>query len=336
MPEKTIYVSYRPEQSLHIAQPLFNGLRGMGYDVFMDIDEGVNDVNLRQIAAREHFVILLTPGAFTNDKDNRLEAEFRQAVDCKRNMVVLLTRDFSFEEELANTSGLLTHMPRLPSLRIQPKQVKQVIQLIHADHLQKSAQGDITPTPVADADLVTLKMEKAREYTQQATIRLNTEKLFFQAVVKIRRGNYDEALTDLDLVIADNPNNESAYLQRGRVLRKKGRKTAALKDYEQAARLSPKLVAAHIGRGELLLETERYKQAQQAFQDALNLQGESAPAIAGMALTQFALEEHAKALQLWGWLVERDSNYGDPQWAGEVFDWDDPLVRRAQDLIAKR
>jgi tetratricopeptide (TPR) repeat protein len=168
----------------------------------------------------------------------------------------------------------------------------------------------------------------------QATIRLNTEKMFFQAVVKIRRGDYDGALADLDLVIADNPNNESAYLQRGRVLRKNGRKTAALRDYEQATKLSPKLVAAHIGRGELLLVTERYQQSQSAFESALNLQSESAPAIAGMALARYAQDDAEQGRELWSWLIERDSNYADPVWAGQVFDWEDDLVERAKELLA--
>ncbi|MEO0565124.1 MAG: tetratricopeptide repeat protein, partial [Chloroflexota bacterium] len=261
MPDKSVYISYRPEQSLHIAQPLFNGLKGLGYDVFMDINEGVDEVNLHQIAAREHFIILLTPGAISNAKDDRIESEFEQAVAVKRNIVMLLTRDFSFEDELAGVDGLLTHLPRIPTLRIQPKQINQVVRLMEEEHLMQGAKAPLQPTPDDEVDEVARRLDQAREYTQQATIRLNTEKLFFQAVVKIRRGDHDGALMDLDLVISDNPNNESAYLHRGRVLRKKGRKTAALKDYEQATRLSPKLVAAHVGRGELLLETERFKQA---------------------------------------------------------------------------
>lgn len=337
MPEKTVYISYRPEQSLHIAQPLFNGLRRLDYDVFMDIEEGMDAVNIRQIGAREHFLMILTPGALANANraDDRLTVEFEEAVHTKRNMVLLLTRDFNFDEELRGVEGLLAHLPRIPSLRLQPKQLAQIVQTLADDHLQQSAKQANQPTTPEDAIRVTEKIRMAREYSQQTTIRLNTEKLFFRAVVKIRRGDFDGALNDLDLVIAENPHNESAYLQRARVLRKKGRKTAALKDYEQATRLSPKLVAAHIGRGELLLESGRSKQAYEAFQTALNLQAESAPAIAGMALAQFMLDNLNEAATLWGWLLDRDESYQDPKWAGEVFDWDDILIGQAAELIAR-
>lgn len=334
MPEKTIYISYRPEQSLHIAQPLFNALMTMGYDVFMDIETGVDDVNLRQIEAREHFIMLLSPGAIANERNPRLEAEFDRAARSKRNMLLLLTRDFSFAEETGAVEGPLGHLNRVKFVRVQPNQISNVIRLLDEDHLQGSARARSKPTPPEDKPIVAQKLARAREYTMQATIRLNTEKMFFQAVVKIRRGDYDGALADLDLVIADNPNNESAYLQRGRVLRKVGRKTAALRDYEQATKLSPKLVAAHIGRGELLLLTERYQQAQAAYESALHLQAESAPAIAGMALARYAQDDAAKGRELWSWLVDRESKYADPEWAGQVFDWEDALVERARELLA--
>jgi tetratricopeptide (TPR) repeat protein len=333
----TVYISYRPEQSLHIAQPLFNGLRSADFDVFMNIEQGVDDVNLNQIAARAHFIILLTPGAVVKeDPHDRLAREFTHAVEHKRNIVLLLTRDMHLEDELSDTAGMLAHLPRVPQMRIQPKQIKQVIRVLQENHLTKDPVGEIIPTPEDEVDKVAERIEQAREYTMQATIRLNTERMFFKAVVKIRQGDYDGALTDLDAVIADNPQNESAYLQRGRVLRKKGQTKAALKDYEQAARLSPKLVAAHIGRGELLLALERFQPALDAFQHALNMEGESAPAIAGMALTQAALSQHEDANRLWGWLVERDSHYSDPVWTGEVFDWDEALVQRAKVLLNSR
>lgn len=337
MPEKTVYISYRPNQSLHVAQPLFNSLRQMGYDVFMDINDGVDAVNLNQVAAREHFVMILPPGSMqsANDPEDRLVKEFEVAIRNGRNILLLLTKDFNFNAEMQGIAGVMALLPQMAHVRLQPKQLSQLLEHLDTTFFQKSASKPSTATPPDEEEAVQLKIAEAKDYSKQTTIRLNTEKLFFRAVVKIRRGDYDGALNDLDLVIADNPNNESAFLQRGRVLRKKGRKIAALKDYEQATQLSPKLVAAHIGRGELLLETGRQSQAMEAFRRALDLQSESAPAIAGMALTHHAMEETEEALRLWNWLIERDRNYADATWAGEVFDWDDSIVERAQELVTR-
>lgn len=333
MPEKTVYISYRPHHSLHIAQPLFNELRQQGYDVFMDINEGIDDVNLHQIGARAHFLMILTPHTLDSiDKpDDRLRQEFDSAQKHRRNIVLLLAKDFEFPH-----GAFSQQIQSLPQIRMQPKQFDEMVRLLDEIYLQVSPQQPAVPAPDDELAIVQARIDEARNYTQQTTIRLNTEKQFFAAVVKIRQGDFDGALGDLDLVIADNPNNESAYLQRGRVLRKKGRKTAALKDYEQATRLSPKLVVAHIGRGELLLESGRNTQALEAFQHALDLQADNAPAIAGMALTLHALNQTGDALKMWGTLIDRDENYTDPQWTGEVFDWTAPLVQLARDLLGRR
>ncbi|MFZ4813122.1 MAG: tetratricopeptide repeat protein [Phototrophicaceae bacterium] len=337
MPDKSVYISYRPAESLHIAQPLFNGLRKAGYDVFMDIEDGVDAINLHQIVAREHFIMILTPGALgsVGKAEDRLATEFYEAVKHKRNMVLLVAKDFDFTTEMTGVTGLMEHLPRVPTLRLQPKQFNEVLRQLQETILIKSAALPLVPTPTDEVEQVAEKIKTVRSYTEQQTIHLNTEKMFFVAVQKIRRGEFESALADLNLVIAENPNNENAYLQRGRVLRKQGRKSAALRDYDYAIRLSPKLVSAHIGRGELLLELGKSHEAELAFQDALALQADSSPALAGLALAKSVQHQTEQALALWNRLLERDPNYADPQWTGEGFEWDKFLVAMARELTSK-
>ncbi|MEO0565932.1 MAG: hypothetical protein AAF125_27730 [Chloroflexota bacterium] len=45
--------------------------------------------------------------------------------------------------------------------------------------------------------------------------------------------------------------------------------------------------------------------------------------------------EAIEDFEYWQQLMERDPNYADAAWAGEVFDWDDVLVSRASDLLSK-
>src|SRR5574341_300850 len=65
-PNKTVFISYRRNVSAFIARAIFLDLRAHGYDVFMDvesIDSGTFDsIILNQIAARAHFLVILTPG----------------------------------------------------------------------------------------------------------------------------------------------------------------------------------------------------------------------------------------------------------------------------------
>ncbi|MBN1563236.1 MAG: toll/interleukin-1 receptor domain-containing protein, partial [Anaerolineae bacterium] len=64
--EKTVFISYRRTNMYH-AQAVYLALKNAGFDAFIDyqsIDSGAFDqVILNQIAARAHFVVILTPSA---------------------------------------------------------------------------------------------------------------------------------------------------------------------------------------------------------------------------------------------------------------------------------
>lgn len=67
MEQKTVFISYRREKSKHLARAIYQDLRMHGWDVFLDvttIDSGDFDrIILNQIAARAHFILLISPGA---------------------------------------------------------------------------------------------------------------------------------------------------------------------------------------------------------------------------------------------------------------------------------
>jgi tetratricopeptide (TPR) repeat protein len=339
MPANTVYISYHPSLSLYIAQPLFNDLTEMDFDVYMHLEGDIDSISLRQIAAREHFIMILTEGALANvgDLRDRQTMEYRVATKHARNILLLTTKDFNFDDEAgAGTPPIVDELRTQASVRVPMQHLTQVAQHIANEVLTKRAGAPTVPAPKSDTDAVAKRIIAVKRYAQQATIRLGTERMLLQAVAKIRQGDYNGALKDLDRVILDNPQNENAYLQRGRVLKKMGRKTAAIRDYEQATYLSSKMVMAHVGLGDLLLETERYKRALDSYQEALAVQSDLLPAIAGMALAQQGLGNAAESVRLWQTLVDRDDNYADPQWTGETFNWNSTLIRQARNLMNKR
>lgn len=279
--------------------------------------------------------MLLTPGTLSqivNPDRDRLVLEFKTAAKLKRNIVLITTRDFQLSKEIQAVGGVLENLTRFPVVRTQIKRVPHTAEQLKANYLSKSAAGSLEPTPQTDQSAVETKREQAVDYAQQATIRLNSEKQFFEAVATFRRGEHEQALRMLDLIIADNPNNENAYLQRAMVLRELGRRTAALRDYEQAARLSPKLLKAHVGQGELLLEMERYLLAKQAYETALRIKADAGIAIIGMSLTEYALGDMEASLRHWQRLKEHDSRYADSAWIQQSFDWGEKLMSRLEDV----
>ena len=105
MPEeqKTVFISYRRSVASFIARSVFMDLREHGYDVFMDV-ESINSgqfdkIILRQIEARAHFLVILTPGTVERctDRHDWLRREIKYAIEKQRNIVPLLINNFSFE-----------------------------------------------------------------------------------------------------------------------------------------------------------------------------------------------------------------------------------------------
>ncbi|MEM6282324.1 MAG: tetratricopeptide repeat protein [Chloroflexota bacterium] len=335
MPGKRVYISFSPFHSLHIVQPIYNSLLDSGYDAYVNMEATVDEVDLRQIEAREHFIIILAPEVLATalNPESRIYQELKTALKSKRNLVALTPHDMSAGTIADSEDIVLRALTKIPRLRINSGHINQVAAHLASDFFTRSPVGTTVPAPEGDADIVAERQAEARSYTRQATIRLNTEKRFLGAVARIRQGKYEEALQDLDTVIAENKQNENAYLQRGLVLRRMGHTTAALRDYEQATNLSPKMVAAHIGRGELLLETSRYQQAKSAFQAALEAQKRSAPALAGLALAYYASGKPDKARELWAHLIQWDAKYGDAADAAKAFGWPDDFKRRAATLL---
>src|SRR3990172_3335787 len=116
--DKTVFISYRRRVSSFIARSIFLDLRANGYDVFMDvesIDSGTFDtIILNQIAARAHFLIILTPGTLErcNESGDWLRLEIELALKLERNIVPIMTTEFNFDNLKSHLTGKLARLAR--------------------------------------------------------------------------------------------------------------------------------------------------------------------------------------------------------------------------------
>src|SRR5450755_4324455 len=102
MPEaqNTVFISYRRSVASEAARNVFLDLRYHGYDVFLDVDSinsgQFDTIILRQIEARAHFVLILTPGTLERcaEPGDWLRREIEYAMEKQRNIVLLMYRDF--------------------------------------------------------------------------------------------------------------------------------------------------------------------------------------------------------------------------------------------------
>ncbi|MCA0455552.1 MAG: SUMF1/EgtB/PvdO family nonheme iron enzyme [Chloroflexi bacterium] len=100
-----IFISYRRSTSQHLARSIFMALKQHGHDVFLDvnsIDSGAFDAIIRnQIAARPHFLLLLSTGALERcqNEGDWLRLEIEEAFRLNRNIVPVFDEGFDIHRE---------------------------------------------------------------------------------------------------------------------------------------------------------------------------------------------------------------------------------------------
>src|SRR5215212_8135686 len=125
--DKTVFLSYRRSVSWSLARAVFMDLRANGWDVFMDLatlDSGQFDqIILKQIAARAHFVILLSPGSVERcaEPDDWLRREIEYAMDMQRNIVPLVADGFTFDAAAPYLTGKLQALSRYNACLLYPQ-----------------------------------------------------------------------------------------------------------------------------------------------------------------------------------------------------------------------
>lgn len=106
MEQKTVFISYRLAISRHLARSIYQDLKMNDWDVFLDvntIDSGDFDrIILNQIAARAHFILLISKGSLERcaNSGDRVLREIEEAIRLNRNIVLVLDGDIDFDNEI--------------------------------------------------------------------------------------------------------------------------------------------------------------------------------------------------------------------------------------------
>ena len=138
-----------------------------------------------------------------------------------------------------------------------------------------------------------------------------------QASVHYQKGEYDQAIDDLDEALRLNPEYAEAYNNRGIAYFSKREYDQAIADYNEALRLNPELVEAYNNRGLAYHDQGEYNQAVADYNEALRLNPEDAEAYNNRGLAYFskggydqAISDYNEALRLNPELVGVYTNRG--------------------------
>ena len=300
--KQTVFISYRRSVASFIARAIFMDLREHGYDAFMDvesIDSGQFDsIILNQIAARTHFVLILTPGSaerFANEGD-WLRREVEHAMELKRNIVPVLAYGFTFATNEQYFTGKLADLPRYNALTVPHEFFDPAMEKLRTRFLRQSMQGTIQPVPDEEQQIAEQKIEKAVQESLN-----NSEPPGDDPRAQI--------VQDYTELIKLDPSNPNYYVDRGLALKDMGQIEQALADYSQAIALDPNHSGAYNNRGNAYYAQGEYEQAIADYNRALEIDPQNAYAFHNRGLAFKAQGGLEQALADFNKAIEIDDNY---------------------------
>jgi tetratricopeptide (TPR) repeat protein len=372
---KSVFISYRRDLSKYLARAIFMDLREHGYDTFLDvetIDSGDWETFiLNQIAARTHFLLILTPGTLDRclDPQDMVRREIEHAIRLGRNVIPMLVDEFKFATAQPYLVGRLSALPQFNAMRLPDDYFDEAMHRLRSRFLKPPvyhpAIQSVTPVEETQADAL---IDQASNQPLPTKSELRAEILFYRALEKrkaedlegaiadyteairldptfasaynnrgatwSKMGVYDEAIADFNTLIRMEPQNSDAYYNRGFNRASKGDLTGAISDYSQALRLNPGDEDSLVNRAETYYQLRQYAKAFADFVQLNDRTGGAPASLAGLAVSEYALGNSEAARQLWQGLVDEDRRYRNVEWVREKFNWADALVEAAWTLIS--
>ena len=264
--EKTVFISYR-RTNIYIARAVYANLVAHGYDAFLDfesIDAGsFSRIILNQIAARAHFVLLLTTSALegcTNPSD-WLRLEIEHAIERKRNIVPLMFENFDFRDVRSYLSGPLAVLPEYNGIRMPADFFEEAMARLRERFLSKPLTVILHPLPPGAPNKAAQLEQKPAPRVEQ----LQAEEFFERGFLQYCRGSLESAIADYTEAIRLNPDFAEAYYQRGLAYGIRRHLESTRRDFQRSLELVSDGPKARIIRGWLHLMD---KDLQKAFIEA--------------------------------------------------------------------
>jgi tetratricopeptide (TPR) repeat protein len=253
--EKTVFISYR-RANTPLALAVFQYLSAKGFDVFYDTvtmkSGDFTQIIPNQVAARAHFVVLLTPNALErcNEPGDWVRREIEQAMDTKRNIVPLMFENFSFRDSKPYLTGKLSALASYNAIQVHFDYFQEALDRLR-EFLDIPLNMVLHPAPKADQAAVQKMQAHAAQQPPPTLEQL--KRMSNDAVDKgynrSFKGDYAGAVDNYNEAIRVKPDNAVAFYHRGNSHYNNKNYDSAIADFTEALRLSPRLWLAHHHRG---------------------------------------------------------------------------------------
>lgn len=150
--QQSVFISYRRDTPFH-TRAVYQYLSSRGYDVFMDVERlpsgSFADVILGEIAARAHFVVILTPTALNrcHEPGDWLRREIEHAIETRRNIVPLMFDGFTYTAAAPKLTGRLAMLASYNSITVHPDYFEEAMARLTTRFLSVDVAKVAHPTP---------------------------------------------------------------------------------------------------------------------------------------------------------------------------------------------
>ncbi len=342
-----VFLSYRREPSLDLAQQIYNNLFLRGYDVFLDIHTlgaGRFIPQLKdEIQQRTCFVLLLAPSTLARcfqadgrpNPDDVLRQEIEHALAYERPIVPVLHDGFIFSSPYL--TGKFKDLGTYQYLDLSAKRsfpaamdelCNKYLDATSAEEYEARAESALL-CGNTNAALENLSEGIVASLYDGQRARLR----FKRAELHYGRGRYPMAITDYSWALQHGYSElDDIYANRGSAYYHSGDYAGAISDFSKGLELTPRSWI-YTNRGEALFASGEYGKALDDFNSSLQLVPARPSALAGLAISQYALGKKEFARQIWQDLLHRDERYHDAAWVQDQFKWVDALTQAVRDLI---
>ena len=307
--EKTVFLSYR-RTNTPWALAIFQNLTNHGYDVFFDYNGIASGdferVILGNIAARAHFLVLLTPSALERcgDPADWLRREIESALDTQRNVVPLMLEGFDFGTPAiaSQLTGMLAALKRYNALSIPPEYFLEAMDRLRGRYLNVPLDAVLHPASPSARRAATEQKVAAETAPAVQEQELTAQQWFERG---FDAADLDEKLRFYSNAIRVQPDYVAAFNNRGNARREKGDMEGALQDFNEAIRLMPRLAIAFSNRGNARRDKGDLEGARQDYNEAIRLMPDYATAFHNRGIArrdkgdlEGALQDCSEAIRL--------------------------------------
>ncbi|MBZ0282965.1 MAG: tetratricopeptide repeat protein [Anaerolineae bacterium] len=255
--EKTVFISYRRTNYYH-TRAIERELTSHGFDVFLDydsIDSGsFPQIIMNQIAARAHFLIVLTPSALERciNPEDWMRKEIEAAIDLQRNIIPLMFENFNFGDAAQYVTGdKLPLLPNYNGLDVPRSYFVEAMERLRTRFLNKPLELILHPAPLPEQKQIAAQQQIAQSKPAPTPEQIRAEYYFESGFRHYNNGNTDLAIEEFNRAILLNPEFVQAYYRRGNAYSMKKDSNRAIADWQEALRLTSDSTHASLFRSNI-------------------------------------------------------------------------------------